>query len=249
MDSTLAVFWRYKWVFIVVFALVLGVGGVGILYKQRTAQNASLSAGDNYAFFILSKSATRSPSSQSAYFVSNRILNPLLSRLYAKPLENVSKEIAHIIQGKMWILAPAGYSMSYADVYWCVYPANSESQAKQVAQAVQKELDSAPEVQALVSSLSFLRDLQPQSDEVAAWRAGVDDILSNGFFIYSSPAKTYAKGFRDLSVLKEGVGSHYGGKSMWILLCVSGFVCAILAVFVAEFVRGVKSSRANNATR
>ena len=47
MDSTLAVFWRYKWVFVVVFALVLGVGGVGILYKQRTAQNASLSAGDN----------------------------------------------------------------------------------------------------------------------------------------------------------------------------------------------------------
>lgn len=32
-------------------------------------------------------------------------------------------------------------------------------------------------------------------------------------------------------------------------LCVSGFVCAILAVFVAEFVRGLKSSRANNDTR
>lgn len=26
MDSTLAVFWRYRWVFIVVLALVLGVG-------------------------------------------------------------------------------------------------------------------------------------------------------------------------------------------------------------------------------
>ncbi len=74
-------------------------------------------------------------------------------------------------------------------------------------------------------------------------------LMSNGFFIYSSPAKTHTKGFRDLSVLKEGVGSHYGGKSMWILLCVSGFVCAILAVFIAEFVRGLKSARANNAKR
>lgn len=34
MDSTLAVFWRYKWVFIVVLALVLGVGGVWGYYTS-----------------------------------------------------------------------------------------------------------------------------------------------------------------------------------------------------------------------
>lgn len=231
--------WAYKWLFLGVFGLVFALGGVYInTTSKATIQTIELK---NYAFFITQKVIHQSSHNHNAFFVNNKILNPILNRLLAAPLqsEETNETIVLSIKNHLHIIAPSGYSMGYPDVYWFIYPAQSKEQAEAISDFIKDYIATSPEVQAL---RAYLESFTPLLKAQNLWSASVNDILENGFFISSAPQLTYTKGFKELAIFKDSLTQGFSKRSMWILLCVSAFVLAALSVFIAAFVRALRKS-------